>query len=77
MSSSGVGGLNLFQDVILPCSCLRGLGWGFLVYSSMLLSALTSCNKGAQGFSLSCMVLFCSGFWAAGSGFGGHQYHER
>ena len=33
---------------------------------------LMSCNKGAQDFPPSCMVLFCSvlgsGFWAAGSG---------
>ena len=37
----------------------------------MLLSVLMSCNKGAQGFPPSCMVLFCAGFWAAGSGFEG------
>ena len=65
MSSSEVGGLNLFRDVILSW----GSWFGFLVWfvrSSMLLSALTSCNKGAQDFPPSCTVLFCSGFLGSG-----------
>ena len=68
MSLSGVRGLNLFRDVILS----EGSWFGCLVlffHSSMLLSVLMSCNKGAQDFPPSCMVLFCSGFLAAGSGF--------
>ena len=77
VSLSGVRGLNLFRDVILS----EGSWFGCLVlffHSSMLLSVLTSCNKGAQGFPHSCTVLFCSDFWAAGSSVqGGHQYHER
>ena len=58
VSSSGVGGLNLFLDIILSVSGTDSSGLGFLVHLSMLLSVLMSCNKGSQDFSLSCMVLF-------------------